>query len=50
MYNKTHKVFLKILKKAKSNDFILMTEGDYPNIRVYGFWALIKQNKKGLIK
>ena len=48
--NKTHKVFLKIVKKAKNNDLILMTESDYPNIRVYGFWALIKRNKKELIK
>ena len=48
--NKAHKVFLKIVKKAKRNDLILMTESEYPNIRVYGFWALIKRNEKELIK
>ena len=48
--NKAHKVFLKIVKKANRNDLILMTESDYPNIRVYGFWALIKRNEKELIE
>jgi hypothetical protein len=48
--NKAHKVFLKIVKKAKRNDLMIMTESDYPNIRVYGFWALIKRNEKELIE
>lgn len=42
--NDVHKVFHKIVKKGKSQDFILMTKSDFPNIRVYGYWAL-KQSK-----
>ena len=42
--NDVHKVFHKIVKKGKSQDFIQMTKSDFPNIRVYGYWAL-KQSK-----
>lgn len=42
--NNVHKIFNKIVKKGKSQDFIQMTKSDYPNIRVYGYWAL-KKNK-----
>jgi len=42
--NDVHKVFHKIVKKGKSQDFIHMTKSDFPNIRVYGYWAL-KQSK-----
>ena len=42
--NDVHKVFHKIVKKGKSQDFIQMTKSNFPNIRVYGYWAL-KQSK-----
>ncbi len=42
--NDVHKVFHKIVKKGKSQDFIQMTKSDFPNMRVYGYWAL-KQSK-----
>lgn len=46
--NKVHKVFLKIVRRAKIEDLIKMSNSDYPNIRVYAFWALLKHNRSDL--
>ncbi|WOD42914.1 hypothetical protein [Hwangdonia lutea] len=46
--NKIHKVFLKIIRKSKIEDLILMSTSDFPNIRVYAFWALIRNDEKEL--
>lgn len=43
--NEEHLIFIKIYRKGKISDFIKMTENDFPNIRVYGFWALLKNDK-----
>ncbi|MAL58556.1 MAG: hypothetical protein CMC14_00760 [Flavobacteriaceae bacterium] len=43
--NKIYSVFQKILKKGKVSDFITMTESKNPSIRLYGFWALVKNRK-----
>jgi len=43
--NEQHLIFIKIYRKGTESDFLIMTNSEYPNIRVYGFWALIKNNK-----
>ncbi len=43
--NEQHLIFIKIYRKGKISDFIKMTENNFPNIRVYGFWALLKNDK-----
>lgn len=43
--NEQHLIFIKIYRKGKISDFIRMTENNLPNIRVYGFWALLKNDK-----
>jgi hypothetical protein len=48
--NDIHKVFLKIIKKSRIEDLILMSKSDLPNIRVYAFWGLLKRNKRELAK
>ncbi len=48
--NEVHKVFLKVVKKAKVDDLVLMSKNDYPNIRIYAFWGLLMRNKRELAK
>ena len=48
--NKAHRAFLKIVKKAKTQDLAIMSRSEYPNIRVYGFWALIKRKEQDLAR
>ncbi len=43
--NEIYSTFQKISKKGKESDFIKMTKSVNPAIRVYGFWALLKNNK-----
>jgi len=43
--NKTYSYFQKIYKKGTVSDFEKMTESKNPSIRLYGFWALIKNKK-----
>ena len=43
--NKNYSVFQKIYKKGKVSDFMIMAESNNPSIRLYGFWALVKNRK-----
>jgi len=45
--NKMYSIFQKIFKKGKTSDFIKMYENENPSIRVYGFWALVKNKEYG---
>ena len=44
--NDEHTLFQKIYRKGKTTDFLIMSKSEFPNIRFYGFWALLK-NKNG---
>jgi hypothetical protein len=44
--NDTHRLFLKIVAKGDICDLELMTHSIYPNIRVYGYWGLLKSKRK----
>lgn len=44
--NESHRLFQKIIEKGSVQDLELMTHNKYPNIRVYGYWGLIKSNRK----
>ncbi len=46
--NETYSTFQKISRKGKKTDFIKMTENKNPAIRVYGFWALLKNDNLGI--
>ena len=43
--NDIYSTFKRIYKKGKVNDFELMANNWNPAIRVYGFWALLKNKK-----
>lgn len=43
--NKMYSTFQKILQKGKLSDFKEMSENNNPSIRIYGFWALVKNEK-----
>lgn len=46
--NEIYSLFLKMCKRGNESDFLKMTESENPAIRVYGFWALLKQKKMEL--
>ena len=43
--NKSYSIFQKIYKRGNVSDFLHMSKSKNPAIRVYGFWALVKNNK-----
>lgn len=44
--NDAHRLFIRIVEKGNIQDLELMTQSMYPNIRVYGYWGLIKRKTK----
>lgn len=42
-----YSIFQKIFKKGKISDFLKMCKSNNPSIRIYGFWALIKNGEYG---
>ncbi|MBO0320671.1 hypothetical protein J0X14_00060 [Muricauda sp. CAU 1633] len=43
--NESYSIFQKIYKRGNVSDFLQMAESKNPALRVYGFWALVKNNK-----
>ena len=46
--NEMYSTFQKILRKGNLSDFKKMCENANPSIRVYGFWALVKNREYGI--